>query len=105
MIFTGRPLLFPSRLYNGSGAQIIERVFEGEAIPVYAFLLKILFTGVALGAGFKGGEIVPTLTVGAAFGYAVALVTGLPVGLCASATGWTGWAVGGQQTSFDTEPS
>ncbi len=35
----------PVRLYNGSGAQIIERVFEGEAIPVYAFLLKILFTG------------------------------------------------------------
>lgn len=85
VIFIGLTLLFPSRLYNGSGAQIIERVFEGEAIPVYAFLLKILFTGVALGAGFKGGEIVPTLTVGAAFGYAVALVTGLPVGLCASA--------------------
>ena len=46
--------------------------------------MKILFTGVALGAGFKGGEIVPTLTVGAAFGYLMSLVTGLPVGLCAS---------------------
>ena len=85
VIFIVLTLLFPSRLYNGSGAQIIEMVFEGEAIPVYAFLLKILFTGAALGAGFKGGEIVPTLTVGAAFGYVFALVTGLPVGLCASA--------------------
>ncbi len=83
-IFIVLTLLFPARLYNGSGAQIIEMVFEGEKIPVYAFLMKILFTGVALGAGFKGGEIVPTLTVGAAFGYLMGLVTGLPVGLCAS---------------------
>ena len=83
-IFIVLTLLFPARLYNGSGAQIIEMVFEGEKIPVYAFLMKILFTGVALGTGFKGGEIVPTLTVGAAFGYLMSLVTGLPVGLCAS---------------------
>ena len=83
-LFIVLTLLFPARLYNGSGAQIIEMVFEGERIPVYAFLMKILFTGVALGAGFKGGEIVPTLTVGAAFGYLMSLVTGLPVGLCAS---------------------
>ena len=83
-IFIVLTLLFPARLYNGSGAQIIEMVFEGERIPVYAFLMKILFTGVALGAGFKGGEIVPTLTVGAAFGYLMSLATGLPVGLCAS---------------------
>ena len=83
-IFIVLTLLFPARLYNGSGAQIIEMVFEGEKIPVYAFLMKILFTGVALGAGFKGGEIVPTLTVGAAFGYLMSLVTGLPAGLCAS---------------------
>ena len=83
-IFIVLTLLFPARLYNGSGAQIIEMVFEGERIPVYAFLMKILFTGVALGAGFKGGEIVPTLTVGAAFGYLMSLVTGLPAGLCAS---------------------
>lgn len=83
-IFIVLTLLFPARLYNGSGAQIIEMVFEGERIPVYAFLMKILFTGVALGAGFKGGEIVPTLTVGAAFGYLMSLMTGLPVGLCAS---------------------
>lgn len=47
---------------------LIERCFEGEAVPMYAFLLKILFTAVALGAGFKGGEIVPTLCVGAVFG-------------------------------------
>ena len=28
-------------------------------------ILKMLFTAIALGAGFKGGEIVPTLCVGA----------------------------------------
>lgn len=37
---------------------------EGN-VPYEAFLLKMLFTAVALGGGFKGGEIVPTLAVGA----------------------------------------
>jgi H+/Cl- antiporter ClcA len=30
--------------------------------------LKILFTGITLGGGFKGGEIVPSFFVGATFG-------------------------------------
>ena len=84
-IFIVLTLLFPARLYNGSGAQIIEMVFEGERIPVYAFLMKILFTGVALGAGFKGGEIVPTLAVGSTFGCTFGLLTGFEPSLCAAA--------------------
>ncbi len=77
-------LIFSNRLYNGGGLHLIERCFEGEAVPHYAFLLKILFTTVALGAGFKGGEIVPTLCVGATVGYALATLLGLPTGLCTS---------------------
>ena len=42
-----------------------------------AFLMKMLFTAVALGAGFKGGEIVPTLCVGAALGCAFGRLRGL----------------------------
>ena len=68
MCIRDRTLIFSDRTYNGSGMALIERCFEGEAVPMYAFLLKILFTAVALGAGFKGGEIVPTLCVGAVFG-------------------------------------
>ncbi|MCI8659042.1 MAG: chloride channel protein [Lachnospiraceae bacterium] len=77
-------LIFNDRLYNGGGLHLIEKCFEGEMVPYYAFLLKILFTAVALGAGFKGGEIVPTLCVGATFGYTMAALLGMPSGLCAA---------------------
>ena len=70
--------------YLGSGMGIIEHIFhEGEA-HWYTFLLKMLFTAVTLGAGFKGGEIVPSFTVGAALGCAAATLLGLPVQLVAA---------------------
>lgn len=75
LLFWGLALLFGTA-YNGSGALLIERAVEGEALP-YAFLLKMLFTAVALGAGFKGGEIVPTLTIGACFGCAFGGMLGI----------------------------
>lgn len=53
--------------YNGAGMNIIQRVFEGDALPL-AFIMKIIFTALTLGAGFKGGEIVPAFFVGATFG-------------------------------------
>ncbi len=77
-------LIFSSRYYNGGGLHLIERCFEGESVPYYAFLLKMVFTAVAIGAGFKGGEIVPTLCVGALFGYVVSSVLHVPVGLCSA---------------------
>ena len=63
-------LLVGSQTYNGAGAPVIEMCLEDEAalIPAYAFLLKMLFTAVTLSGGFKGGEIVPSLFVGATFG-------------------------------------
>lgn len=53
--------------YLGMGGEGIARSFAGGAAPE-AFLLKILFTAVTLGAGFRGGEIVPAFFVGSAFG-------------------------------------
>ena len=76
-------MLVGNQTYNGTGMSVIQSSIDGSVRPE-AFLLKIIFTALTLGAGFKGGEIVPTLTVGAAFGYLMSLVTGLPVGLCAS---------------------
>lgn len=81
-IFILLTLIFSDRTYNGSGMALIERCFEGEPVPMYAFLLKILFTAVALGAGFKGGEIVPTLCVGAVFGCTAGTILHAPAGLC-----------------------
>jgi len=70
--------------YLGSGMELIERIFEGEAVPWYSFILKMLFTALTLGAGFKGGEIVPSFTVGATLGAVLAGLLGLPVPLAAS---------------------
>lgn len=53
--------------YNGAGMNIVEKALNGEA-KYEAFILKILFTAVTLGAGYKGGEIVPVFFTGATFG-------------------------------------
>lgn len=70
--------------YLGSGMGIIEHIFHTGEGHWYAFLMKMLFTALTLGAGFKGGEIVPSLTIGAAFGCALAGILGLPVQLVAA---------------------
>ena len=70
-------LLEGSGDYNGAGGHIIELAVEGEVRVPWAFLLKMLFTALTLGAGFRGGEIVPTLFIGSTFGCAVGPLLGL----------------------------
>ena len=48
------------------------------------FLLKMVFTAIVLGAGFKGGEIVPTMSIGASFGCVAGLAFGVSPSLCAA---------------------
>ena len=62
--------------YNGAGEAIIHAAIEGYARPE-AFILKILLTAITLGAGFKGGEIVPVFFTGSTFGCVVAPLLGL----------------------------
>lgn len=76
--------LLGSDLYLGSGMGIIEHIFHEGETGNFTFLLKMVFTALTLGAGFKGGEIVPSLTIGAAFGCVMAPVIGLPVSLAAA---------------------
>ena len=83
-ILVALTLLLGTQEYLGSGMGIIEHVFHEGQIHWYSFLLKMLFTAITLGAGFKGGEIVPSFTVGAAFGCAVASILGLPAPLVAA---------------------
>ena len=75
--------IFGTTDYLGAGSDIIARSFV-TSCAWYVFLLKMLFTAVTLGGGFKGGEIVPTLFVGATLGSFLAPIFGLPVGLCAA---------------------
>ena len=71
--------------YLGSGMGIIEGIFHGEGAPApLAFLLKMLFTAVTLGAGFKGGEIVPSFTIGATLGFVIGPILGLDAQLAAA---------------------
>ncbi len=60
-------LLVGNQDYNGTGINIISHCINGTVRPE-AFLLKMIFTALTLGAGYKGGEIVPSFFTGAAFG-------------------------------------
>lgn len=70
-------LLVGNQDFNGAGDAVIRRMLAGETIPE-GFLLKILFTALTLGAGFRGGEIVPVLFTGCAFGTWAGPMLGLP---------------------------
>lgn len=74
-------LLIGNQDYNGAGMFVIERCFENEYVP-YAFLLKMLFTAITLGAGYKGGEIVPSFFIGATFGCLFGNLLGFSPALC-----------------------
>ena len=44
----------------------------------------MIFTAITLGAGFKGGEIVPSFTIGATFGCLFGTLFGISPSLCAA---------------------
>lgn len=70
--------------YNGLSLPLLERTFTPAEIPLYAFLLKIAFTAITLGTGFKGGEVTPLFVIGATLGHSFATVTGQPTGVFAA---------------------
>ncbi len=76
-------LLLGTTDYNGAGMDVINRALTGEASG-WAWLLKLLFTAVTIGCGFKGGEVVPSFFVGATFGCAAGALLGLPPGFAAA---------------------
>lgn len=80
-------LLVGNQNYNGTGINIIAQCIDGSVRPE-AFLLKIIFTACTLGAGYKGGEIVPSFFIGAAFGCLFGLAFGFSPTLC-TAVGMT----------------
>ena len=70
--------------YNGAGMDVITRAIEGGQAAPDAFFWKLLFTAVTIGCGFKGGEVVPSFFVGAAFGCFMGGLLGLPAGFAAA---------------------
>ena len=64
--------------YNGTGGHFIAAaITDGEALPYY-LILKMLFTVITIGFGYKGGEIIPTFFIGATMGATLAPLLGLP---------------------------
>ncbi len=62
-------IILRTRDYNGAGMAVIEQAVNGEA-RYEAFFLKLIFTAITIGVGYKGGEIVPVLFIGSTFGAA-----------------------------------
>ena len=76
-------LLLGTTDYNGAGMDVIQRALNGQANG-WAWLLKLLFTAITIGCGFKGGEVVPSFFVGAAFGCWVGTLLDLPPAFAAA---------------------
>lgn len=76
-------LIVGDTTYNGAGMSIIENAIAGNAVR-YAFLLKMVFTAVTISTGYRGGEIIPTMFIGATLGCTVGPLLGLPASLSAA---------------------
>jgi H+/Cl- antiporter ClcA len=68
--------------YLGLGIPVIQEAFETSVLP-YDFILKIAFTALTLGAGFKGGEVTPLFFIGATLGNVLVWFLPLPMPLLA----------------------
>ncbi|WP_036745481.1 voltage-gated chloride channel family protein [Paenibacillus sp. UNC451MF] len=59
-----------TRDYLGLSLPLLADSFH-EPVATFAFLWKLIFTSVTLGAGFQGGEVTPLFVIGAALGNAL----------------------------------
>jgi len=71
-----------SSKYIGLGIPMIESAFKTD-LNSYDFLIKILFTSITIGAGFKGGEVTPLFFIGATLGNVLVWFVPLPMALLA----------------------
>jgi H+/Cl- antiporter ClcA len=60
----------------GTGEELMAQAFAGSA-PAWSFAVKLILTVVVLGSGFKGGEIMPVMAIGASLGCQVGSAFGI----------------------------
>jgi H+/Cl- antiporter ClcA len=77
LLVAGITLLLNTDIYSGAGYNTIEHAFTSSDIPLYVPAIKIILTALTLGAGFRGGEILPAFYIGSTMGSAVAVLIGL----------------------------
>lgn len=83
ILIIGMVLLFGWQAYEGTGGNQLALALKGEQAD-WGFAIKAVLTIVALGLWFKGGEIMPTFTVGALLGASCTVMTGGEVGIAAA---------------------
>ncbi len=89
-------ILTQNTKYLGLGLPTISEAFN-TALPPYDFILKLLFTAITLGAGYKGGEVTPLFFIGATLGNALCFFIPLPLYLL-TAIGFVGVFAGATKT-------
>jgi H+/Cl- antiporter ClcA len=67
----GLMILF-GRDYLGLSTPLVEQAFSGQHVDIGVPFLKLVFTVVALGTGFVGGEVLPLFVIGSTLGAAIA---------------------------------
>lgn len=83
-LIIGFTFLVGSQRYSGTGMSlIVQAVEEGKILP-WDWILKMLLTVITLSAGFRGGEVVPSFFIGAAFGCWIGPLLSLPAGFSAA---------------------
>jgi len=65
-------MVLVGRDYLGLSTPLLTEAFTGAHVGWWVPLLKLLFTAIALGTGFVGGEVAPLFVIGATLGGAIA---------------------------------
>lgn len=69
--------------YTGPGDALMRTALHGEA-ATWDFVGKLVVTALVIGVGFKGGELTPSMTIGACAGCTVGHFMGVEPGVCAA---------------------
>lgn len=72
-------MLLVGRDYLGLSLPLIDDTLAGISPGPTAFAWKLVFTVIALGCGFPGGEVTPLFVIGTTLGAALATPLGIPV--------------------------
>ena len=65
-------MVLVGRDYLGLSSTLLTPAFAGDHVDWWVPLLKLLFTAIALGSGFVGGEVLPLFVMGGTLGAAIA---------------------------------
>lgn len=83
VVIAALTLAFHLSEYGGTGGNMLAMALAGDQ-PLWGFAFKAGFTILALGLWFKGGEIMPTFTIGALLGASCVVITGGDAGYSAA---------------------